>query len=79
MNADSKNKKTEQCTTPSVISRFSLGDTVRLVSKREFYCSTRVGSRGIIQKSSNSPFGVCHWINFKSHENWIYEEQLDFW
>ena len=79
MDTDSKQVETEQCTIPSVISRFSVGDTVRLVSKREFYCSTRIGSRGVIQKSSNSVLGVCHWIKFKSHENWIYEEQLDFW
>ena len=79
MNIDSKNTEVKQCTIPSVISRFSVGDTVKLVSKREFYCSTRIGSKGVIQKSSNSPFGVAHWIKFKSHENWIYEEQLDFW
>jgi len=60
-----------------IISRFSVGDTVKLITKREFYCPTRIGSKGVIQKSSNSILGVCHWIKFKSHQNWIYEEQLE--
>jgi len=76
---DNTNKQDKPYTISGVSSRFSVGDTIKLVSKREFYCSTRIGSKGVIQKSSNSPFGVAHWIRFKSHENWIYEEQLDFW
>ena len=74
-----KEAQTTQLNMPVVISRFSIGDTVRLVSKREFYCPTRIGSKGLIQKSSNGVLGLSHWIKFKSHENWIYEEQLDFW
>lgn len=61
-----------------VISRFSVGDKVKYIKKREFYCSTRLGSKGIIQKSTNSILGVCHWIKFKSHETWLYDDQIEF-
>ena len=62
-----------------VISRFSVGDKVKYVKKREFYCSTRLGSKGVIQKSANSLLGVCHWIKFKSNETWLYDDQIEFY
>ena len=63
----------------NVISRFSVGDKVKYVKKREFYCSTRLGSKGVIQKSANSILGVCHWIKFKSNETWLYDDQIEFY
>ena len=63
----------------AVISSFCVGDTVRFINKREFYSSTRIGSKGFILKSANSILGVCHWIKFKSHENWMYEDQIERW
>lgn len=79
---ENKNSNLEQtppfCKT-DVISRFSVGDKVKYVKKREFYCSTRLGSKGVIQKSANSILGVCHWIKFKSHETWLYDDQIEFY
>ena len=78
-----ENKNTEQeqqqaLRKTDVISRFSVGDKVKYIKKREFYCSARLGSKGIIQKSANSILGVCHWIKFKSHETWLYDDQIEF-
>ena len=35
-----------------VISRFSVGDKVKYVKKREFYCSTRLGSNAYTKTNS---------------------------
>ena len=75
----SKKAHSEPYCKTDVISRFSVGDKVKYVKKREFYCSTRLGSKGVIQKSANSILGVCHWIKFKSNETWLYDDQIEFY
>ena len=60
-------------------SKYNIGDTIRFIKKNEYYTSTRVGSKGVILKSSYSMGKVCYWIKFKSHENWMYEDQIELW
>ncbi|MCK9574743.1 MAG: hypothetical protein WC979_03195 [Candidatus Pacearchaeota archaeon] len=58
---------------------FEKDDEIRFINKLEYYSSTRLGSKGKIIKTANSVLGICHWIKFKSGENWLYDNQIELW